>query len=204
MDLQQLDIKNRCLMRLREARYHHVEDVVLMSDEMLLEVFSRDEKLLLDLKECTYCYFCPYSYFRNRTCCDNVLHRGRFLSNSGILYREKMPGTYPVKKKNHLTDSAGNASKQNLSVAIHAEKKNISLPLKKEEIRFLSSSALFRLCCSLLEKGTLTHQHSAYAVVNLLIELQNRLPKKEFSRILAVSKGHLSELITQPKIEGDV
>ena len=147
MDLQQLDIKNRCLMRLREAGYYQVEDVVLMSDEMLLEIFSQDEKLLLDLKECTYCYFCPYSYFRNRICCDNVLHRGRFLSSSGILYCEKMPGAYPVEKKKTLTDSAGDNCTQNLSAGFYEKKDIFHFPLKKEEVRFLSSPSLFRLCC---------------------------------------------------------
>ena len=192
-----LDIKNRCLLRLQEAGYYKVEDVVLMPDDMLLEIFSQDEKLLLDLKECTYCYFCPYSYFRNRTCCDNVLHRGRFLSSSGTLYCEKMPDSYPVKKEaipgipNSLSSQKNVSNKQTVI-------NDITLPLRKEEICSITPDRLFLLCRNIQEHGALDSRHPAYAVIILLMELQDRLEEKEFEHVLAVSQPHLFHLVTMP------
>ena len=196
MDLQQLDIKNRCLIKLQQAGYHQVEDVVLMADDMLLEIFSQDRKMFLDFKECTYCYFCPYSYFRNRTCCDNVLHRGRFLSTSGIFYCEKMPGAYPV--KNHIAaDSCSTHLKHEQLSDIANITSNSSFPLRKEDICSLPPLRLFHLCCNIQENGTLSSSHPAFAVITLLMELQDRLTKEEFEHVLAVAQPHLFYLVTE-------
>ena len=183
MNLELLDIKNRCLTQLKDAGYTKLEEVLTLPEQTLLHILSYDEKLLLDFKECTYCYFCPESYFRNGTCYENVIHRGRFISTFRNFSCSKHPNIKNAAQINTLFS--------------FTPREDTPPSIKEADTSLPSGTALFELCRTLFINGTLLKSHPAYFPTLLLLELEGMFSKKDFARILISSEHILSECLTQ-------